>query len=100
MDNRSRLDAEYSKFVSSNPDKKFILYLRTHPEDEKEKIFMNELSKKYGEYKELERERTAIFITEGKRVNEFIDKLNSSETGIYLSYIQSEEELNNKKNKS
>jgi len=93
MQNRSKLDDEFTKVVSDNPDRKFILYLRTHPEDEKEKIFMNELSKEYGKYKELERERTAIFITEGKKVNEFIDKLNSSETELYLSYIQSEDEI-------
>lgn len=93
MENRSKLDAEYSKVISNYPDKKFVLYIRTHPEDEKEKIFMNELSKEYGEYKELERERTAIFITEGKRVNEFIKKLNSSGAELYLSYIQSEDEI-------
>lgn len=93
MEDKSKLDEEYSKVVNNNPDKRFVLYLRTHPEDEREKIFMNELSKKYGEYKELERERTAIFIAEGKRVNEFIDNLNSSGTELYLSYIQSEDEI-------
>ena len=94
MESKSKLDSEYSKIINDNPDKKFILYLRIHPEDEKEKIIMIEISETYGEYKILQKERLAMFIVNGKKVNDFIDKLNSFDTQMYLSFIQCEDEIN------
>lgn len=97
MNNNSALDPEYLKFVKNNPDKKFILYLRIHRLDEKEKILLNELSKTYGKYKEVPEDRLAIFVVLGIKVKEFINKLNSSATDLYLTFIQDEDELNSKK---
>lgn len=95
MGNKSTISSEYRKIIDENPDKKFALYLRSHPEDEEELIHLNDLSKTYGEYRELQRERIAIFILNGKKINEFISKLNSFDTQMYLSFIQSEDEIKN-----
>lgn len=93
MNDNSALDLEYSKIVTDNPNKKFILYLRSHPEDEMEKSLLRKLVASYGQCKELTEERLAIFIVKGNEVQDFIQKLNSSKTSLYLSYIQSEDEL-------
>lgn len=61
MGNKSTINSEYRKIIDENPDKKFVLYLRSHPEDEKEIILLNDLSKTYGEYRELQKERIAKF---------------------------------------
>lgn len=97
MKNKSALDPEYDEFVKNNPNKKFILYLRRHPLDEREKILLTELEKVYGEYKEVPKDRLAIFIVVGCRVQGFINKLNAADADIYLSFIQSEDELNDSK---
>lgn len=93
MKNKSELDEEYSEFVKNNPEKRFILYLRSHPSDERETLLKCELESIYGKCKVLKEERLTIFILTGNRVFEFIDKLNNSNTEIYLSFIQSEDDL-------
>lgn len=95
MDNTNTIDPEYQKLINSNPEMKFILYLRIHPHDEMEKIAIRKLSKIYGDYKELNEERIAIFIVQGKKVYEFITNLESYNTQMYISYIQSYTELDN-----
>ena len=94
MNNKSKLDPEYEKIVKDNPDKKFILYLRRHPQDEMETLLLNNLRLTYGEYKSVPEDRLVIFIVKGIQVQEFIDKLNNSDTEMYLSFIQDEDELN------
>lgn len=93
MENKNIIDLDYKKTIDENLHKKFVLYLRTHPSDPKELELMNDLAIKYGEYKELHEERLAIFILYGNMIDEFVDKLNSFQTQMYLSYIQSEDEL-------
>jgi len=97
MNNKSALDPEYEKIVKDNPGKKFVLYLRRHFLDEREKILLNELAIIYGEYKEIPKERLAIFIVLGSKVREFIEKLSASDTDLYLSFIQSTDELTKNK---
>ncbi|HEY5123865.1 MAG TPA: hypothetical protein VIK14_09040 [Ignavibacteria bacterium] len=94
MENRNVIDFEFKKIIEKNPDKKFILYLRTHPNDEKEQKLKSELVGIFGECKELPDEKLVIFIIRGIKVNEFIDKLNSFDTRMYLSFIQSDDEIN------
>lgn len=96
MDNKNTIDEEYQKLIKSNPEMKYILYLRIHPHDEIEKDALRKLSKIYGDFKELNEERVAIFIVQGKSVNEFISELGSLNTQMYLSFIQREDELLNK----
>ena len=93
MENKSKLDPEYSDVVRNNPNKKFILYLRIHPGNANEDNLKAELVKEYGECKELTEQRLVIFIVVGKRVQGFIDKLNASGTEMYLSFIQSKDEI-------
>jgi hypothetical protein len=96
MENKSKLDPEYSKIISNNPDKKFVLYLRTHPGNSDEDKLKSELVNSYGEYKELPDQRLVIYIVKGNNVQEFIDRLNTYGTGMYLSFIQLEDELKKK----
>ena len=93
MDNKNTIDPEYQELINSNPEMKFVLYLRIHPHDEMEKIALRKLSKIYGDYKELNEERIAIFIVPGIKVNEFISNLESFATKMYISFIQTETEL-------
>lgn len=94
MDNKNTIDPEYQELINSNPEMKFVLYIRIHPHDEMEKIALRKLRKIYGDYKELNEERLAIFIVKGNKVLDFISNLESFNTQIYVSFIQSEEELN------
>ena len=96
MDSKNAIDPEYQGLIKSNPKMKFVLYLRIHPHDEMEKIAIRKLSKIYGDYKELNNERVAIFIIQGIKVNEFISNMESYKTKMYLSFIQSEEDINPK----
>jgi hypothetical protein len=93
MENKSSLDTEYSKIVADNPDKKFILYLRRHPGNEKEEKLKADLVTLYGECKDVPDERLTIFIVSGNKVREFIDILNNTESSMYLSFIQCDDEL-------
>lgn len=93
MENKNLLEFDYKQFVSKNLNLKFILYLRTHPEEPNEDAIIDNLVKKYGECKELSEERLTIFIVQGNKVIEFIDDLNSEDTSLYLSFIQSEKEM-------
>ena len=95
MKNKNNLDIEYSKVIKDNPDKKFVMYLRNHANDIAEENFKNILSSTYGEFKELSEQRLTIFVVLGNKVQEFIDDLNTSGTNMYLSFIQSEDELLN-----
>lgn len=99
MENNSILDSEYKKVIEENPTKKFVLYLRTHTDDEKENELKIKLVRLFGECKELPGERLVIFIVNGDKVKEFIDILNSQNTQMHLSFIQKEDELINIKNK-
>jgi hypothetical protein len=90
------IDPEYKIIIDSNPDKKFIMYLRAHTAEPKEQILLKELVSIFGECKELPKERLIIFIVQGKMVQEFINRLNNSNTSLYLSFVQSEDELQNK----
>ena len=86
-ENRSHIDSDYLIYVKTKPYGKFILYLRIHPFNSAEKEFLQRLQEIFGNYKELPNE-----------VEEFIDVLNSFDSQIYLSFIQSEEELIELKN--
>ena len=90
---KSILDQQYYKIIKENPDKKFILYLRTHPNDNSEAEYLSELEGIYGKCSYLPEKRLTIFIITGKKVPDFLDKLNSSNTKLHLSFIQSEDEL-------
>ena len=74
------------------------MYLRIHPFNSAEKEFLQRLQEIFGNYKELPNERLILFILNGNKVEEFIDVLNSFDSQIYLSFIQSEEELIELKN--
>lgn len=93
MTKKSKLDGEYSKIIIGNPNKKFVLYLRYHLGNKREDTLKNDLIKIYGACKELRDQRLIIFIVKGDKVNGFINMLNCSETDMYLSFIQSEDEL-------
>lgn len=93
MENQSTLDNEYSELVENNPFMKFILYIRWHPSDNAESTCISELEKIFGECKKLPDKRLLIFIVSGNKVTEFIGILNSTKTRMYLSFIQTEEEL-------
>lgn len=93
MNNKSKLDPEYEKTVKDNPDNNFILYLRRHPDNEMETLLLNELRITYGEYKSVPEDRLVIFIVKGNQVQDIIDKLNNSDTEMYLSFIQDEDEI-------
>lgn len=93
MKDINSLDPQYLKFIEENPEKKFVLYVRFHPDDKNEEELIQELTNVYGKYKKLMVERLVIFITSGNDVTGFVEKLNSSGTSMYLSFIQSEDEL-------
>lgn len=90
---QSKLDKDYKNKINANPNKKFILYVRYHPDRLEEIDFIVELEKVFGQYKELKAEKLLIFIVLGKNVNDFIEKLNLSNTQMYLAFIQDEEEI-------
>ncbi|HRK00829.1 MAG TPA: hypothetical protein PL089_14560 [Ignavibacteria bacterium] len=90
---QSVLDQEYYEFVKKNPDKKFVIYLRIHPEDNLEKNFVFELENDFGKCSYLTEKRLAIFIVFGKDIPGFLDVLNHSNFSLYISFVQSEEEL-------
>lgn len=95
MENKNIINSDFMKIIESNPKKKFILYLRTHPDDENEQNVNAELVSLFGKCKELPEEKLVIFIVIGDKVKEFINKLNSYKTQMYISFIQSEDELKN-----
>jgi hypothetical protein len=93
MEDKSKLGKDYAEFIQKNPEMKFVLYIRSHPQDMNEKLFIKKLEGLYGKYKELPDERLVIFIVFGNKVGEFIETLNDLNTSMYLSFIQSEDEL-------
>lgn len=95
MENINILEPEYSKYIESNPEKKFFLYLRTHPNDKEENVLKEKLIDIYGQCKELPKERLIIFLIDGDKVKEFVERLNILNSRMYLSFIQSEDEISN-----
>lgn len=93
MEDINSLDPQYLKIIEENPEKKFVLYIRFHPDDHNEEEFIQELTNIYGKCRKMMEERLVIFITSGNNVKGFVEKLNSSGTSMYLSFIQSEDEL-------
>lgn len=90
---RSIIEQEYYEFIKKNPEKKFVLYLRIHPENELEKDFVIGLENDFGKCSYLIDKRLAIFIVYGKDIPGFLDILNHSKFSLYISFVQSEDEL-------
>lgn len=91
----NRIEPEYYTFIEENPNKDFVLYLRNHPGREDEVIVKEELIRAFGVCKEVPKERLIIFITKGNKVVEFINRLNDFNSTMYISFIQSKDELSN-----
>lgn len=94
-DMENRIEPEYYTFIEENPNKDFVLYLRNHPGREDEVIVKEELIRAFGVCKEVPKERLIIFITKGNKVVEFINRLNDFNSTMYISFIQSKDELSN-----